>query len=178
MGAHYKEDNNLNLLKKERNFYIVACSFSALSLFFHMAALKLIYRSIDILLLANDLTREIKKNSLKQFDILKENANNCTLLFFLTSYLFVLFIGFMLLLRKINLKMYLFAGLIYEFIHVTGLSLFIHIFNKYELTEGFGRYRLLHRHKLLWLMIVIPIVVYLVYGLIKRLTNKYAVNSL
>ena len=168
----------MNIHKKERNYYIVAFSISALALIFHMAALKLIYKSIELLLFANGETRNVKNEIIKQVDILKDHANNCTNLFFLTSYLFVLFIGFMLLLRKINLKMYLVSCLIYEIIHVTGLSLFIHIFNKYQLTEGFGRYRLLHRHKLLWLMIAIPIVVYLLYGLIKKVTNKYAVKSL
>lgn len=132
-----------------------------------MAALKLIYKSIELLLFANGETRNVKNEIIKQVDILKDQANNCTNLFFLTSYLFVLFIGFMLLLRKINLKMYLVSCLIYEIIHVTGLSLFIHFFNKYQLTEGFGRYRLLHSHILLWLMISLPIVVYLLYGLKK-----------
>jgi hypothetical protein len=176
-SANNKEDISLNIHKKERNYYIVAFSITAMALFFHMAALKLIYKSIELLLLANGATSNVQKEISKQVDILKEYANYCTILFFLTTYLFVLFIGFMLLLRKINLKMYLFACFMYEFIHITGLSLFIFIFNKYQLTEGFGRYRILHRHKLLWLMIIIPIFVYLVYGLIKRLIIKYAVKS-
>lgn len=167
----------MNIYKKERNYYIVAFSITAMALFFHMAALKLIYKSIELLLLANGATSNAQKEISKQVDILKEYANYCTILFFLTTYLFVLFIGFMLLLRKINLKIYLFTCFMYEFIHITGLSLFIYIFNKYQLTEGFGRYRILHRHKLLWLMIMIPIVVYLVYGLIKRVINKYAAKS-
>lgn len=167
----------MNIHKKERNYYIIAFSIIAMALFFHMAALKIVYKYIDLLLSANDATSNIKKEVIKQYDILKEYANYCTLLFFLTTYLFVLFIGIMLLLRKINLKMYLFTCFMYEFIHITGLSLFIFIFNKYQLTEGFGRYNILHRHKLLWLMIIIPIVVYLVYGLIKRVINKYAVKS-
>lgn len=176
-NANNKEDNNLNIHKKERNYYIVAFSITAMALFFHMAALKLDYKFIGLLLSGNGATSNVKKEILKQYDILKEYANYCTILFFLTTYLFVLFIGIMLLLRKINLKMYLFACFMYEFIHITGLSLFIFIFNKYQLTEGFGKYRMLHRHKLLWLMIIIPIVIYLVYGLIKRVINKYAAKS-
>ncbi len=167
----------MNIHKKERNYYIVAFSIIAMALLFHMAALKLIYKSIGLLLSANGATSNVQKEIMKQYDILKEYANYCTILFFLTTYLFVLFIGFMLLLRKTNLKMYLLACFMYEFIHITGLSLFIFIFNKYQLTEGFGRYRILHRHKLLWLMIIIPIVVHLVYGLIKRVINKYAAKS-
>lgn len=153
---------------KNKLYYISVSAFSALALFLHMAALKLVYNSIGLLLKANGESHKVREEISVQVDNLKRYSNYCTNLFYLISYLFLIFIGFMLIARKIKLKMYLHGFLLFEIIQVAGLSLFIQIFNKYELTEGFGRLRVILRHELFWAMLIIPIIIYLGYGLKKK----------
>lgn len=88
--------------------------------------------------------------------------------FYLISYLFLIFIGIILIAGKIKLKIYLLGFLIFEIIQIVGHSLFVQIFNKYELTEGFARLRIILRHELFWAMLIIPIIIYFGYEFIKK----------
>lgn len=162
----------MTLHKNKRIYYIAVSAFSALALFLHMAALKLIYNSIGLLLEANEASHKVRDEIAIQVDNLKRYSNNCTNLFYLVSYLFLIFIGIMLITRKIKLKTYLLGFLLFEIIQVAGLSLFIQIFNKYGLTEGFGRLRVILRHELFWAMLIIPIIICLGHGLIKKQIHK------
>lgn len=146
-------------IQKKQKYFPVVVVFSILALSFHMAALKLVYNSIGLLLGANGAVSEIQNAVKAQVANLKRYSEYCTFSFFLVTYFFVFFIGFKLISRKIKLKMYIASYLLFEAIQITGLTLFIQIFNKYELTEGFGRWRILHRHPLLWIMLIIPIII-------------------
>lgn len=137
---------------------------TALSLFvlsFHMLALKFIYNYIGLMLEANGVTFEKRKEMVVQAENLKKYSQYCTNVFLLANFFFLIFLGIILLTRKINLKMYLSSYFLFEVIQIIGLSLFIQIFNKYELTEGFGRWRILHHNVLFWLVLIIPIGIYL-----------------
>lgn len=152
------------------HIYLVCVSiFSAITLFLHMVTLKLVYKSIEILLEANEITSlEMKKEMALQVDNLKRYSNYCTNCFFILCYLFLIFTGIILMLRKIKIKIYLLGDLIFGAVQVIGLYLFIQIFNKYELTEGFSRLRIIVHHKLFWIMVIIPIIFYLLYGYLKK----------
>lgn len=156
------------LLKKSQRYFFGIAVSSALVLFFHAMAIKLTYDSIGLLLEANEQTLEGKKQIALQAADLKQYSNYFTNSFFLASYLFLIFIGFILLAKKIDLKMYLYGYLLFEAIEFVGISLFIEAFNRYGLTESIGRWRLLHLHKLFWALLIIPIAVYLLHWLRKK----------
>lgn len=158
--------------KNNRKYFLCISAFSVLALFLHMSALKLIYKSIDLLLQANGASHQIQQNLAQQVDSLKRYSNYCTNSFFIISYLFLVFIGIMLITRKIKLKIYVSGYLIFEIVQAAGLPLFISIFNRYELTEGFGRLRLIHRHELFWAMLIIPVIIYAGYGLLRKVTHS------
>ncbi len=136
--------------KKTKMYFCGVTALSILVLSFHMFALKFIYNYIGLMLEANGVTAEKRKEMIVQAENLKKYSQYCTNAFLLANYFFLIIIGIILLTRKINLK-----------IQVTGLRLFIQIFNKYELTEGFGRWRILHYNALFWIMLIIPIIIYL-----------------
>lgn len=147
------------LINKEHKYFSGVAVFSILALSLNMVALKLVYYSIGLLLEANGAAVERKKEITIQVDNLKRYSNYCTNLFYLVSCLFLIFIGIILITKKIKLKMYLCTYLLFELIQIIGLWLFIHIFNKYGLTEGFARWRILHRNGLFWIMLIIPIII-------------------
>ncbi|WP_159442037.1 hypothetical protein [Clostridium sp. Marseille-P2415] len=157
------------LNRNNRIYFTFVWIFSVLTLFLHMAALKLVYNSIDILLRANQTTsQEVKKEMALQVDNLKRYSDYYTNVFFLFCYLFIICAGIVLVLRKVNLKVFLRGYLIFGEVQVIGLALFIQIFNKYGLTEGFGRLRTVLRHKLFWTIAILLIIVYLLYGYLKK----------
>lgn len=157
------------LHRNNRIYFNFVWIFSVLTLSLHMAALKLVYNSIDILLKANQTTsQEVKREMALQVDNLKRYSDYCTNSFFLFCYLFIIFAGITLVLRKIKLKIFLRGCLIFGEVQVIGLALFIQIYNKYGLTEGFGRLRMVLRHKLFWTIAIVSIIVYLLYGYLKN----------
>ncbi|GLB31499.1 hypothetical protein LAD12857_34220 [Lacrimispora amygdalina] len=147
--------------KKTKMYFGGVTALSILVLSFHMLTLKFIYNYIGLMLDANGLIGEKQKVIVVQAENLKKYSQYCTNAFLLANYFFLIIIGIILLTKKINLKMYLRSYFLFELIQVTGLRLFIQIFNKYELTEGFGRWRILHYNALFWIMLIIPIIIYL-----------------
>lgn len=156
-----REIEKMMINKKTKMYFGSITALSILVLAFHMFALKFVYNSIVLKLEANGATVEKQKEIFMQVENLKKYSDYCTNTFLLASYFFLIFIGILLITRKINLKMYLSAYILFEVIQIIGLWLFIQIFNKYELTEGFGRWRILHRNALFWIILVIPIIIYL-----------------
>lgn len=151
----------MNHNRDKRINAISVSAFSGLALFFHMAALKLIYHSISLLLKANEASPELRREIAVTVESLKNNSNACTNLFYLVSYLFAIFLGAMLIADKINIKKYLIDLLIFGSIQFLGIALFIQLFNQYELTEGYARLRIILRHKLFWFVLIIPIMIHL-----------------
>ncbi|MDW2800901.1 hypothetical protein RZO55_25360 [Clostridium boliviensis] len=147
--------------KKTKMYFGGVTALSILVLSFHMLALKFIYNYIGLMLSANGLTGEKQKEIVVQAENLKNYSQYCTNAFLLANFFFLIIIGIILLTRKINLKMYLCSYLLFEVIQIIGISIFIQIFNRYELTEGFGRWRILHRNVLFWIIFIIPIIIYL-----------------
>lgn len=145
--------------KKTKMYFGVVTALSILVLSFHMFALKFIYNYIGLMLEANGVTAEKRKEIAIQAKNLKKYSQYFTNAFLLANFIFLIIIGIILLTRKINLKMYLSSYFLFEVIQITGIWLFIQIFNKYELTEGFGRWRILHYNALFWIMIIIPIII-------------------
>ena len=117
---------------------IIALSILVLS--FHMFALKFIYNYIGLMLDANGLRGEKQKEIVVQAENFKKYSQYFTNAFLLANFCFLILIGIILLSRKINLKMYLSSYFLFEVIQIIGISIFIKIFNKYELTEGMGRW--------------------------------------
>ncbi len=147
--------------KKTKMYFSVITALSILVLSFHMLALKFIYNYIGLMLDANGLPGEKQKEIVVKAENLKKYSQYFTNAFLLANFFFLILIGIILLTRIINLKMYLSSYLLFEVIQIIGISIFIQIFNKYELTEGFGRWRILHRNALFWILLVIPIIIYL-----------------
>ena len=147
--------------KKTKIYFGGVTALSIIVLSFHMLALKFIYNYIGLMLEANGVTAEKRKDMAIQGENLKKYSQYFTNAFLLASFFFLILIGIILITRIINLKMYLSSYLLFEVIQIIGLSIFIQIFNKYELTEGFGRWRILHRNALFWILLVIPIIIYL-----------------
>ncbi|MDK2966197.1 hypothetical protein [Lacrimispora sp.] len=154
--------------KKTKMYFGGVTALSILVLSFHMLALKFIYNYIGLMLEANGVTAEKQKEMIVQAENIKKYSQYCTNAFLLASYFFLIIIGIILLTRKINIKTYLRSYFLFEVIQIAGLRLFIHIFNKYELTEGFGRWRILHYNALFWIILIIPIIIYLLNR--KRMT--------
>ncbi len=154
--------------KKSNYAYLVSISvFSILALFLYMTTLKLVYSAVEILLKANEVAPgEVKELMALQVDNLKRYSNYCTNAFYLICYLYLIFTGITLMLRKI--KIFLLGDFIFGAIQIIGISLFIQVFNKYELTGGFDRLRTILHHKLFWTMAIIPIIIYLMYGLLNK----------
>lgn len=145
--------------KKTKMYFGGVTVLSIFVLFFHMLALKFIYNYIGLMLDANGLPGEKQKEIVVKAENLKKYSQYCTNAFLLANFFFLTLIGIILLTRIINLKMYLSSYLLFEVIQIIGISIFIQIFNKYELTEGFGRWRILHRNALFWILLVIPIII-------------------
>lgn len=164
---------------KYTNVYrLCTIAFSSIILMLHMAALGFVYRSLDILLKANDITsNEVKKLMLSQADNMKRYSGYFTNSFFISCYLFFIFTGVVLLLRKIKLKDLLIFYLIFYNIQVVGIGVFIQLFNVYGLTEGYGRLRTIFRHGLLWLIIIVPIMIRLLYDIVKNHNNSLRKNE-
>lgn len=159
------------MTKYKHSYVYQSCTiaFSLIILMLHMAALGLVYRSLDILLKANDITPgEVKKMMALQADNLKKYSGYFTNGFFISCYLFFIFTGVVLLLRKIKLKDLLIGDIIFCIIQVIGIGLFIQSFNVYGLTEGYGRLRTIFRHELLWFIIIVPIVIRLLYDIVRN----------
>lgn len=97
--------------------------------------------------------------------------------FFISCYIFFIFTGVVLLLRKIKLKDLLIGDLIFYNIQVVGIGVFIQLFNVYGLTEGYGRLRTIFRHELLWLIIIVPIMIRLLYDIVKNHNNSLRKNE-
>ncbi|MEY8356851.1 hypothetical protein AALB39_26395 [Lachnospiraceae bacterium 54-53] len=156
--------------QKNIRIYLACVSvFSVLALSLHMAAIKLIYRSIGILLKANEVTSmEIKKEMALQVEDLKRYSEYFTNSFYLFCCLFLIFAGISLIWRRVGFMLYLSGDFIFAAVQFIGISLFIRIFNTYELTEVYARLRILFRQKLLWILFIIPMAVYLLYGLLKK----------
>jgi hypothetical protein len=163
------------ILHKSNRIYLSCISaFSVIALILHMFALKFVYNTIEVLLKANEVTSlEIKETMAIQVDNLKRYSNYCTNGFYLICYMFLIIAGITLILRKIKLKIFLLGDLIFGVVQVIGITLFIHLFNVYELTEGFGRLRIIFRHKFFWLIAILPIIVYLLYGLLKSQKRSF-----
>jgi hypothetical protein len=147
--------------KKTKMYFSGVTVLSIIVLSFHMLSLKFIYNYIGLMLEANGVTVDKRKEMAVQAENLKKYSQYFTNAFLLASFFFLIFIGIILLTRIINLKMYLCSYLLFEVIQIIGISIFIQIFNKYELTEGFGRWRILHRNALFWIILIIPIIIYL-----------------
>ena len=147
--------------KKTKMYFGGVTALSMLVLSFHMLALKFIYNYIGLMLDANGLPGEKQKEIVVKAENLKKYSQYFTNAFLLANFFFLILIGIILLTRIINLKMYLSSYLLFEVIQIIGISIFIQMFNKYELTEGFGRWRILHRNVLFWIILIIPIIIYL-----------------
>ncbi|MFR3728098.1 hypothetical protein [Lacrimispora sp.] len=147
--------------KKTKMYFGSVTAISILVLSFHMLALKFIYNYIGLMLDGNGLAGEKKKEIVVKAENFKNYSQYFTNAFLLANFFFLILIGIILLTRIINLKMYLSSYLLFEVIQIIGISIFIQIFNKYELTEGFGRWRILHRNALFWIILIIPIIIYL-----------------
>ena len=148
-------------------YQFCSIGFSLIILMLHMAALGLVYRYLDIMLKVNDITpKEVRKLMVLQADNLKRYSGYFTNAFFISCYLFFIFTGVVLLLRKIKLKDLLIGDIIFCIIQVIGIGLFIQLFNVYGLTEGYGRLRTIFRHELLWFIIIVPIVIRLLYDMV------------
>lgn len=145
--------------KKTKMYFGGVTALSILVLSFHMLALKFIYNYIGLMLEANEVTVEKQKEMAVQAENLKKYSQHCTNAFLLANFFFLILIGIILLTRIINLKIYLSSYLLFEVIQIIGISIFIQIFNKYELTEGFGRWRILHHNVLFWIILIIPIII-------------------
>lgn len=154
--------------KKTKLYFSGVTAISILVLSFHMLALKFIYNYIGLMLDANGLTGEKKKEIVVQAENFKKYSQYYTNAFLLANYFLLIIFGIILVTRKINIKMYLSTYFIFEVIQIVGISIFIQIFNKYGLTEGFGRWRIIHYNSLFWFMLIIPIIIYLLN--IKRKT--------
>lgn len=147
--------------KKTKMYFGIVLALSILVLSFHMFALKFIYNYIGLMLDANGLTGQKQKQIVVQAENLKKYSQYFTNAFLLANFFFLIIIGIILLTRKINLKMYLSSYFLFEVFQVIGIWIFIQIFNKYQLTECFGRWRILHRNVLFWIILIIPIIIYL-----------------
>ena len=145
--------------KKTKKYFGGITALSILVLSFHMLALKFIYNYIGLMLESNGVTVEKRKEMAIHAENLKKYSQYFTNAFLLANFFFLLLIGIILLSRKINLKMYLSSYFLFEVIQITGLWLFIQIFNKYELTEGFGRWSILHHNVLFWIILLTPIII-------------------
>lgn len=164
--------------KYNRFYQFCTIAFSLIILMLHMAALGFVYRSLDVLLNSNDITsKEAKKLMLLQADNLKRYSGYFTNGFFISCYLFFIFTGVVLLLRKIKLKDLLIGDIIFCIIQVIGIGLFIQLFNVYGLTEGYGRLRTIFRHELLWFVIIVPIVIRLLYDIVRNHNNHPGKND-
>lgn len=155
--------------KHSHVYRLCTIAFSSIVLMLHMAALGFVYRSLDILLKAKDITSdEVKKLMLSQADNMKRYSGYFTNSFFISCYIFFVFTGVVLLLRKIKLKDLLIGDIIFYIIQVIGIGVFIQLFNVYGLTEGYGRLRTIFRHELLWLIIIVPIIIRLLYDIVRN----------
>lgn len=152
---------------------IAAVLYSVAALALHAAALGCVYRQVNLLLFINGMeNRQEKDRIYQQANSLKVYSDYFTYIFLGMCLIALIILGILLVLRKINLLEYGVFFLVFWGIQIVGICLFSWIFNNHEISGAFSRIRIVFWWKMTWLIIGIPLGIWLLRTLAHRFERK------